>query len=162
MRYPISTPLTVNNTQFNYPVAGEPKGWGEDATAWATEVTAVLNDLKGPNDILQSSFTITNNQVSFIDIVGLLFDPASVRRATINYNISRSTDSSTIVESGNLEITYNPDLGQWYLSRDDDGNVPNVEFDVTNSGQVQYTSSNLSGLNYEGTITFRAKTLDII
>src|SRR5690606_31400768 len=150
-----SIPLSVNNTVFNYPTAGDPKGWGEEATAWATEVTLVLNDLKGPNDVLQSTALILNNQSTYTNIIRLLFDPSSVRTAEINYNIVRSTDDESRNESGVITITYNASVGDFEISQVSD-NDAGVAFDVTNLGQVQYISDELTGLNYSGIITFRA------
>lgn len=157
----MSIPLSVNNTVFNYPTAGDPKGWGEEATAWATEVSLVLNDLKGPNDVLQSTSLILNNQSVMTDIIRLLFDPSSVRTAEISYNIVRSTNDESKNESGVITITYDAKLGLFGISQESDGDS-GVVFDVTNLGQVQYSSNLLNGLNYSGIITFRAKTLDII
>lgn len=155
----MSKTLVVNNTAFEYPDAGDPKGWGEEATAWATEVTAVISDLKGPNDLLQSSFTIANNTSVAADVVGLIFDPASVRSAEIEYNIYRTTDSVELNETGSVTTQYNSIANTWSIQQDclqDSG----VTLTILPSGQFQYTSSNVSGLNYAGTITFRAKTLD--
>ncbi len=157
----MSIPLVVNNTTFNYPTSGDPKGWGEEATSWAEEVTLVLNDLKGPNDILQSSAPIVNNQLTFIDIPLLIFDPAAVRTSTINYNVYRLTDDQQITESGTITITYHTQVGMWSITQESDFDS-GITFDVTNLGQVQYQSTDLTGLNYQGLITFRAKTLDVI
>lgn len=155
----MSKVLIVNNTSFDYPEAGDPKGWGEEATAWASEVTAVIGDLKGPNDIIQTSFTIANNTLIASDVVGLTFDAATVRMADISYSVYRVTDSAEINESGTISIQYYSNSGTWDIGQDYIGDASTV-FSITNAGQVQYTSSNLAGLNYEGTITFRAKTLD--
>lgn len=79
--------------------------------------------------------------------------------ADISYNVYRTTDSAEINESGTITIQYYSTSGTWDLGQDYIGDASTI-FSITNAGQVQYTSSNLAGLNYEGTITFRAKTLD--
>ncbi len=157
----MSVALNVNNSIFNYPTAGEPKGWGEDATAWAEEVTIVLNDLKGPNDILQSTANIQNGQPTAASIAGLIFDPGKVRSATITYNVYRITSDDEKVEYGELFVSYIPSSGVFSLAQEssEDGGII---FDVTNGGQVQYTTDEMLGTGYAGIITFRAKTLDII
>lgn len=157
----MSKTLTVNNTSFNYPDAGEPKGWGEEATAWAEEVTDVLADLKGPNDILQSSFSIGNNQSTFADVVGLIFDPGQVRSATIQYNIYRVTDTQELSEEGVLRVVYKNNAAVFELTQDSSGDS-GVSFQILPTGQVQYSSSLVAGVSYVGTMKFRAQTLEQI
>ena len=104
----MSTNLTVNNNTYAYPSAGDEPGWGEAATGWATEVTEVLNNLQGTDDIPETSFTIADNQDPAADVVGLVFSPTTVRSAVIDYSIYR-TNSDTFgtsdVDAGADTIT---------------------------------------------------------
>jgi hypothetical protein len=159
----MSTPLTVNNNVYNYPGPGEDPGWGADASDWAAAVTDVLASVVSTTDILQTSFTIANNVSSATNITTMTFDTALVRAANISYSIYRKTDSATSgnVESGVIYLTYDNGASsgnKWLLGQQKNGES-SVVFSITDAGQVQYTSSNLAGANYVGTLKFTAKTL---
>lgn len=152
--------LVVNNNTFAYPIPGDEPGWGEGATDWAVEVTGVLDSLQGSNDIPQTSFTVANNTSSVADVVGLLFNPAQVRSAVVEYSIYRKTDSNELAEKGTLEIIYKNGgtIGsKWTLGRVFFGDDGGMLFTMTDAGQVQYTSTNLAGTNYTGTMHFSAR-----
>lgn len=152
--------LIVNNTPYNYPTSGDEPGWGNDATAWAVGVTNVLSDLLGPNDILETAFNVANNQTSFSDVTGLIFNAASVRAAEITYAVFRvsTANPSGFAETGTIQIVYDNNVG-WYINQ---GNIlasSGVTFSITGAGQVQYKSTDIGSLNYTGTMKYRAKTL---
>jgi hypothetical protein len=150
----VSRNLTVNGSTFSYPDAGEPKGWGEDATLWAQEVTDLLSDLKGP------TFSVSNNQAVAANITGLAFDSASVRSAIIQYSIYRVTNSNELAETGQLFLIYKNNANTWTVSRQFFGDDAGVTISITTGGQLQYTSTNVTGTGYSGEMTFRAQTLN--
>lgn len=152
--------LIVNSIPFDYPTQGDEPGWGGSATGWASEVTDVLNDLVGPNDILETAFNVANNQVSVSDVTGLSFSGASVRAADITYSIYRisSINLSGHIEKGTIQIAYDNNLG-WIINQ---GNIlgnAGVNFSITGAGQIQYTSTDIGSSSYTGTMKFRAKCL---
>jgi hypothetical protein len=156
----------VNGTTFNYPTPGDDAGtWGEPATDWAVEVTAVLATLLAPGDILQTSFTVQNNVTSPSNVNGLLFDPAQVRASNITYSVYRKTDSVTSgnVENGTLYINYDNNASsgnKWTLSQQKNGEA-GITFSITDAGQFQYTTTNIAGANYIGQMKFSARSLSI-
>jgi hypothetical protein len=152
--------LIVNNKPFSYPTKGDEPGWGSAATGWAEEVTSVLNDVIGPDDILESSFNVVNNQVAFTDVIGLIFNTASVRSAIVQYSVYRisTANPSGFAETGEMRLIYDNNIG-WSIAI---GNVvgnSGVDFDITAGGQIQYKSNDINSLNYSGVIHFRAKAL---
>lgn len=156
--------LIVNNISFEYPIPGDEPGWGQAASDWAAEVTDVLNDLLGPNDIIQTSFTIQNNIASPTDVAGLSFNTGQVRAANIQYSVYRITDSNTsgFAESGMISIVYDNSASpgnKWSMASGPTNGLSGVTFSITDAGQFQYTSTNLTGTNYVGTMRFRAQTL---
>lgn len=154
------TNLVVNNNTFAYPVPGDEPGWGEGATGWAEEVTTVLQGLDNGNDILQTSFNIANNTSSASDVVGLIFNSATVRSAVVSYSIYRKTDTNELAEVGELDLIYKNGgtIGsKWSIGREFSGNDAGLLFTMTDTGQVQYTSTNVTGTNYSGTMHFSAK-----
>lgn len=152
--------LIINNIPFEYPDKGDEPGWGQDATAWAEEVTRSLTDLIGPDDILQTAFNIANNQVAFADVTGLAFNAASVRSSVIEYAVYRVSDAnpSGNTETGEMRLVYDNNLG-WALSIGNIVGNSGVNFDITGTGQVQYTSTDIGALNYQGVMKFTAKSL---
>lgn len=152
--------LIVNNTPYNYPTSGDEPGWGNDATGWAIGVTDVLSDLLGPNDILETAFNIANNQTVFSDITGLIFNAASVRAADISYSIFRvsTANPSGHTEKGTIQLIYDNNIG-WFINQGNILGSSGVTFSVTNTGQLQYKSTDINSTGYTGTMKFRAKTL---
>ena len=156
-------PLTVNNTTFNYPGAGEDPGWGEDATAWASAVTQVLNSLLGPGDLLETTFNAANNISSAEEVVGLLFDTGTVRAAIIEYSLYRVSDStpSGAAESGTMIMVYDTSASagnKWLLVQESTGDA-GIALTVTDSGQFEYTTTDIGSVNYSGVLKFKARTL---
>ena len=152
--------LIVNNTPYNYPTSGDEPGWGNDATGWAEGVTNVLSDLLGPNDILETAFNVANNQTSFADITGLIFNAASVRGADISYSVFRVSTANPFghTEKGTIQLIYDNNLG-WSVNQGNILGSSGVTFTVIGTGQVQYKSTDIGSLNYIGTMKFRAKSL---
>lgn len=152
--------LTVNNTPYDYPTSSDEPGWGGEATGWAEEVTTVLNNLLGPNDILETSFSIANNQIVAADVTGLAFNAGSVRSAVVEYAVYRISDAnpSGNAESGEVHLVYDDSSG-WLMGVGGIVGNSGVQLSITSSGQVQYTSTNIDAINYSGVIKFKATAL---
>lgn len=160
----MSTPLTINNNTFNYPSPGDDPGWGENATGWASAVTTAINNLLGPGDIIETTFNIANNISTNTNIVGLLFNPTSVRAAVIEYSMYRrsNTNPSGTVEEGTITLIYDNDASagnKWKLTREANFDA-GIDIDIVDStGQLVYQSTNIGATGYSGTMKFRARTL---
>lgn len=155
--------LTVGNNTYNFPIQGEDPQWGSEATDWAQAVTDVLATLLAPGDILQTTATINNNVAVATNVNGLLFDPAQVRAANVDYSVYRtsSTTLSGAAESGTIHLIYdnNASAGsKWTLSQRKNSDA-GISFSITDTGQIQYMSSNIGATSYSGTMKFSAKTL---
>lgn len=156
--------LTVAGTPYTYPESGEEPNWSGGATDWAIAVTAVLNTLVGPNDILDTTFTINNDQSVATNINGLLFDPGTVRAANIDYSIYRTSTANPAghSETGTIYLIFDNSASatnKWQLGQKDIGEA-GVSFSISDSGQISYISSDIGTTGYFGEITFSAKTLD--
>jgi hypothetical protein len=157
--------LTVNNQPFQYPVSGDSPGWGEGATDWATEVTLVLNSLLGPNDIIQSTIAVINNQVSAMNVVGLALNTGQVRSAIIEYSVYRTSTAnpSGNSESGTMIATYDNLAAsgmKWSLIITDINGYSGINFSILDNGQVQYTTNDINSVGYSGNMHFRARALN--
>jgi hypothetical protein len=95
----------------------------------------------------ENVFTLTNNQSTLADIVGLTFGKAGVSKAVIEYLVQRVSSSSELIESGVMHAVYMPDSDDWELvvigtpGPDDAG----ITFDITATGQVRYQTTNQAG-----------------
>ena len=155
--------LTVDNTTYNFPEQGEDPTWGEVIVNWAEAVSDVLNNLQGPGDILETTFTIANNQSSSADVTGLSFSNSTVRAAFVEYSVYRESDTTTNgkAESGSLFLVYDDNASsgnKWIMSQDAAGNS-GVTFTVADTGQISYTSDDIGSTGYSGTMKFKARTL---
>lgn len=145
--------LTVNSIPYEYPEEGDQAPWGEQATGWAKEVTAVLNSIIGPADILETSAIINNNQTTPLDIPGLFFDPAIVRSFTLQLSVYRTYNGNEVSESIQIYGLWRG-ASKWLIQQEGIGNA-GVSFDITDAGQFQYTSTNLA-TPHTGILKFRA------
>lgn len=153
--------LIIGNQEFEFPVEGENASWGEQVTDWATAVTEALETVQKPNDLLDTTAAINNNQTTFSNIPGFSFDTSQVISIEAKYIINRSTVSPSvkITESGKIEGNF--DGTSWKISISGEGEA-DVEFDITPSGQIQYKSSNMTGSGYVGQIIFSAKVFNSV
>ena len=107
------------------------------------------------NEEVQANVTIDNNQVSVANVSNLVFDGAVAKKFIVDYGLYRSTDTTSLAQAGRLRGVYNEEDAEWYLSDDYSGQNAGVTFSITNGGQIQYTSSNMSGTGYVGTLEYR-------
>jgi len=100
---------------------------------------------------------ILNNQSVAVDIEELLLDSDSYKSVRIFFEIFRKTDSSERVANGDFTCLYKASTDTWALEPGDyrAAESHGVVFSITAAGQIQYTSDNMSGTNYEGTALFR-------
>jgi hypothetical protein len=157
--------IVVNNVPIAYPSAGDGPGWGEAATTFAEEVATALGNINNPNDILETTFAVANNVGSFTNVAGLAFNTGAVRAAEISYSIIRSSNSNPtgIVEAGSMTAVYDSAASvgsKWQVSVGPIvGPGAGCTFTVTDTGQIQYTSSDIGSTGYTGEMRFRAKTI---
>jgi hypothetical protein len=98
----------------------------------------------GLSTYLAGSFTAANNVTTASNITGLSFNSNSV----YNFNVKVSayvttTSGNTLNEFFTLEGAYMS--SGWGLYEDSIGDTTGIEFYITSSGQIQYTSTNTPG-----------------
>lgn len=151
--------LTVGTEDFEIPNQGDNPDYGESISDWMEAVSDALSTVQQPNDVLVSSASILNNQTTFADISGFIFDSSEVISINAEAIVQRSTVSpaNNLVES--LVIQGNFNGSSWVYSITSQGNA-GIEFNITSAGQLQYKSSDITGTSYAGTITFRGKVFN--
>ena len=155
----MSIPVTLNGSTYELPEHGEDPQWGEELNAFLVEVSDVLGSITSVDDILLTSFSLTNNQSTFADINGLTFSKTSVRSARITLDIYITTSTEELQESVDMILGYKNTADEFRLSVLSSGDNSGVTFNITSAGQIQYKTTNISGTSYAGTIKFKALTI---
>lgn len=148
--------VTIAGTDYNLATQGTNAPWGSDLSDIITALVAVADSSQGAADILPTSFSLTNNTAAPANIVGAAFDTSIVRSAILQYSIYISTSLNELSECGQIFITYKSVGNSWELAQNYAGSS-GVVFTITPSGQLQYTSSNVTGAAYSGKLKFSAK-----
>jgi hypothetical protein len=118
----------------------------------------LLEQFIGEDYIPNQEFSLANNQSSAANVTGLLLDKDDYQLALIYVGVKRSTDSVEVMSGGILTAVYRTLTNTWELLDQLNGDDDGVTFSITSGGQVQYTSDNMSGTGYAGTMQFRAMT----
>lgn len=112
----------------------------------------------------ETSFTVVNNQSSAANVTGLSFSGASVRSFVVDYQIYRNTTgggATELAESGTLVGVYSTVAASWEMAQPSVVGDAGVELSITAAGQVQYTSSNITGTPASSTMKFKARTMSV-
>jgi len=127
----------------------------------STDVQAALEELQtdidnlspgSPGDIDETSFSLANNQASPADVTGLAFANGVVR----SFEVLASVEIDATAAKYEVYKMLGVQKGaSWDMSVESTGDDAGVLFTITNSGQVQYTSSNNAGF-VSAVIKFRA------
>lgn len=152
----MSVTITINGTPYNCPTQGQSPPWGEDLTDIILALTEVANNVAGTGDITKTTFLFANNQASAANITGLSFDSSLIRGAIVDYSIYRSTSLAEESETGQIYLNYKSTANTWEFAQVASGSC-GITLSITSLGQMQYTSTNLSGTSYSGKIVFTAK-----
>jgi len=116
----------------------------------------------GVNHINETQFTIVNDTTVADDVLGLSFDGSAVRGAFIEYTLYRNhtAPASEVSESGAMLATYKTVDDSWEIIRSSVGDA-GVTFTITSDGQVQYTSTDISGSVATSVMKFKASTIGV-
>lgn len=158
----MSLPITIQGTPIPFPSSADSPNWAPALIQFAQAVAAALNASLGPYDIAPQSYDITAfNGVTNQSISGLAFSTSAVRGAVITYAIYRNTNTTTVTETGLLEITYNPSNAggkKWEIIREYVGDGKTT-FSITDLGQVQFSNTAIGGTVHIGKISVSAKAI---
>lgn len=153
----MATSVTINGSTYSIPKQGENPPWGEELSDLLIALVDVVNSSSGSADIILTSFNLANNQSSAANVTGATFDTSQVRSSIIQYSIYRSTTLSELSEVGTIYLTYKTTAATWDISQTYGGSS-GITFSITAGGQLQYTSTNMSGSSYVGKMKFTAKS----
>lgn len=156
--------LTIKGQTIEFPSSAASPNWAPGVIEFAQAVEEAINSIAGAFDVSPQVQNIdASNPATNVDITNLVFPVSDVQGVTIFYAVYRQTDESSlgagddqaVNEAGQLELSYNNGSGVWEFTRTGVGDAM-IDFDVTNTGQVRYSTQALTGINHTGRITFRA------
>jgi hypothetical protein len=157
----MSIPIQVNGTIVNFPASGESPNWSSAVIQFAQLVAAALAFSVGPFDVPPQVYVMTSNANTNVNLPNLTFPTSTVRGAIVIYSVFRSTNLSTVSETGQIYVNYNPTFPvgkKWEISNDHVGNA-NSSFTILDVGQLQFSTTLLAGTGFSGTITYQAKAI---
>lgn len=160
--------LIIKGTIVNIPDSAAAPNWAPAIIQGFEALTEAVNAVTGTFDVAPQVLNIDafNNSIN-IPITNLIFPPSEVRAATIYYTVNRETnpsgppDAENLTEAGTLEISYNavrPVNEKWELVRTGQGDA-RIKFTITDLGQIEFSSSPLTGVDHVGIISYRALSI---
>jgi len=108
------------------------------------------------------TFTLANNQVSAADVTGFLMNSTKHKAFNADILIKRrhSSPDLELNKVFTLKGFYNESTGVWHIGDSSYiGDETGLEFTMTNSGQMQYTSTNVPGTIVSSYIKFMIRGL---
>jgi hypothetical protein len=157
----MSVAISIQGTTINIPSSGESPNWSPAIIEAFQAIAQALTQVVGAFDISPQTYIMTSNSNTNVDIPNLSFPTSTVRGAFIKYTVYRNTTLTTVVEAGTIYVEYNPSasVGQkWSITREYVGDAK-VTFNITDVGQVQFSSTALTGSTHNGIISYSAQAL---
>jgi predicted nucleic acid-binding Zn-ribbon protein len=125
------------------------------AAALDLRVSALESYFGGAGEV-----AILNNDTA--NIVGMLFNMATYDAVIIDFAIFRKTDSNNKYSSGQIAVVYSAAINSWRIEKISEAlDYSGVTFAVTALGQVSYTSSDITGVNYTGKMKYSIKKFEV-
>lgn len=153
--------INIQGTIIDFPSSAQSPNWADPIVQFAQAVEKALASVAGPFDVPPQIFVMTSNANTNVSLPSLAFPTSNVQGAFIEYTVFRTTTTTKVAEFGTIEIVYNPDnpIGnKWEIAREFTGDG-NVTFSITDTGQVQFSSTLIGGASHSGTIGYLAKAL---
>jgi len=153
--------IIIRGTPIDFPNTSASPQWAPAIIQFAQAVEEALGLVIGSFDIAPQIFDFTNNSNTSVSVTNLQFPVNDVRGAFISYTVFRTTSTNTVYEIGELQTVYNPDnsIGEkWEMTRSYTGDA-DITFSITDAGQVQFSTTAISGSGHSGVISFQATAL---
>jgi hypothetical protein len=157
--------IQIGSTTIDFPDSAASPNWSEAVIQFAQTVAEQLNITTGTYDVPSQYFSIdAYNGVSNVDIPALSFPPSAVRAVFIRYSVYRQTSLANVDEAGDIIVVYNPNNSVGYKWTMTTGNKTGkggeITFNINDLGQMQFSTTALSGSGHTGKIAFNARALE--
>jgi hypothetical protein len=120
------------------------------------QLDGAIQNIIPPTDIDETTFNpIVNNQSTPADVTGFIMDPFSTTgccKAIVTVRINFT--GGTLEEFFDISLMSTSGYSAWTIAYDSLGDDSGITFSINSSGQVQYTSSNVTNFT-SGQIKFR-------
>lgn len=162
--------ITIKGTRISIPNSGASPQWSPAIIQAFQALSDAVNAYTGTFDVAPQTKNIDiYNTSANISIDNLAFPAANVRAVTVFYTVYRKTEESAPAAGDNVEVAeaatlvcvYNnsrPSNQKWEVVRDGSGDAF-VDFNMTDLGQIQFSTTALSGINHTGIIAYRALSI---
>lgn len=157
--------IIIKGTPIEFPSSGASPNWAPAVIEAVEALAEAVNSVTATYDVAPQVQNIdANNSSSNVNINNLNFPATDVRAATVYYSVYRKTENSgppdgqEVTEAGQLEISYNASrpIGQkWELVRTGQSDAL-IDFNITDLGQIQFSTEPLTGISHTGIISYRA------
>lgn len=155
-------PIVINGTTIQLPNSGASPNWSQAVIQAFQQIAKALAISTNSFDIPPQLYIMTSNVNTNVDIPNLSFPTNKVNGSIILYNCARHTNSTDVSESGILMLNYDSSLSsgqKWQLSKEFVNAGAQISFDVTDLGQVQFSTTSIAGSGHTGSIYFRSLTV---
>lgn len=157
-----TTPITIQGITVNFPTSGSSPNWSSAVIQAIELIAEALTISSGPFDIPPQNFVMTSNVNTNVPIPNLEFPVSAVQGSIVFYGVQRSTSSTQVSQSGILILNYDPtqspgnlwQITDEYSSAHSSG--ADITFNVTDVGQLQFSTTSIAGTGHQGTVNFRA------
>lgn len=157
--------IIIKGTPIEFPSSGASPNWAPAVIEAVEALADAVNSVTATYDVPPQVQNIdANNSSNNVNINNLNFPATDVRAATIYYSVYRKTqnsgppDGQEVDEAGTLEINYNASrpIGQkWEMVRTGASDAL-IDFNITDLGQIQFSTQPLTGVSHTGIISYRA------
>ena len=151
--------LVVDGIPFDYPEDKDGAGWGQEASDWAIAITDKIERID-PTETGRTpeSAPVSNDQSTFTNVSGVSFNITDVNAIFVQYIVIRSSTSTpSSVEAGQMTVTNY--LGTYSISIGAITGDSGINFNVSSTGHLQYTSTDIGSDSYSGSIKLIFDTL---
>lgn len=157
--------LIIKGTPISVPESGSSPNWSSGVIAALRALTDAVNSVTGTYDVAAQVQNIdANNSSTDVTIDSLQFPVTDVRSVVVYYSVFRMTEDSgppdgeEVAEGGTITVVYNasnPVNNKWEIEQSRVGDA-RISFSITDTGQFQFSTTALTGINHTGILTFRA------
>lgn len=155
----MSVPIIINGVTVAFPSSGQDANWSSAVIQAIQLIAEALNISAGPFDIPPQNYVMTSNVNSNVDIPNLSFPVTDVSGAIVFYTVGRHTDTTVLSQTGFLLLNYDSSRAtnsKWQVTDQYTNSGAQIVFSMTDVGQVQFSTTSISGPNFAGHIQFRA------
>lgn len=150
--------INIAGTIVPFPDSGSSPNWAPAVIEAIQLIAQALQISAGPFDIPPQNYVMTANVNTNVPIPNLSFPVTDVSGAIVFYNVGRATNSVVVSQSGFLMLNYDSSRGpglKWQVTDQYTNSGAQIVFNMTDVGQMQFSTTSIAGTGHTGHINFR-------